>query len=392
MQTMERNTKKARRWFVTGATGFIGREFVNNLAQRSGRRDRITVLVRPGSRASALQRFRSSIQDLLPAEKICRIRVLKGDIRKKHLGLNARAWQEACRATHLVHLAALTRFNASLEEARHFNLDGVKHVIEMARESQSKGHLRHWSHVSTAYVSGSRTDIVSPPELDNGGRYRNSYEQSKNEAEQILQQLTEEFPLTIFRPSIVVGHSRTGRAGNLNTVYWSIRSYLSGQTKFYANPDTPLDLVPVDFVVDAMYHIIDQRMALGKTVMLAGGNRTVVPLFEFTDRICRYLDSPLPEIVDPKKLVRMRGLFALAKLSKQHRMFLEQAESYLPYFCQNPEFDVSETEQLLSSSGIRVPELYSYLGNLLDYCLDQSWGKRSPLPGVGYRSLLMANA
>ena len=389
---MERSTIEAKRWFVTGATGFIGKEFVSKLAEYSGGRDKITVLVRPGIKTSARQRFRSSIQGLLPVEKVSRIQVAKGDITKKHLGLNARAWQEACRTTHLVHLAALTRFDASLEEARRFNLDGVKHVVQLARESQSKGHLRHWSHVSTAYVSGARTDLVSPPELDNGGHYRNSYEQSKNEAEQLLQQLTEEFPLTIFRPSIVVGHSRTGRASNLNTVYWSIRSYLGGQTKFYANPDTPLDLVPVDFIVDAMYHLIDQRKALGKTVMLAGGNRTVVPLFEFTDRICRYLDSPLPEIVDPKKLARMKALFSLAKLSKHHRMFLEQAESYLPYFCQNPEFNVSETEQLLSGSGIRVPELYSYLGNLLDYCLDQNWGKRSPLPGLGYRSLLMANA
>ena len=98
------------------------------------------------------------------------------------------------------------------------------------------------------------------------------------------------------------------------------------------------------------------------------------------------------KIVDPTKLARLKSLFALAKFSKRHRVFLEQAESYLPYFCQNPEFDVTETEQFLSGSGIQVPELYSYLGNLLDYCLAQSWGKRSQIPGAGYRSLLIANA
>ncbi|MGI9319693.1 MAG: SDR family oxidoreductase [bacterium] len=392
MNATEINPSTSKRWFVTGATGFIGRELIRQVLENSRGRDHVTVLVRPGPKTSAKQRFRSSIADIVPLDQARKVRVLKGDVTEKNFGLSESSWQELSRSTHIVHMAALTRFDASLGEARRFNVEGVKHVIELAKKAHSNGCLAQWAHVSTAYVSGARTDLVSPPQLDNGGHFRNTYEQTKNEAEKLLQRLMDRFPLTIFRPSIVVGHSRTGKAGNFNTVYWSIRSYLGGQTKIYANPNTPLDLVPVDYVVDAMYHLIDNRKALGKIVMLAGGNRTTVPLLEFTDRVCRYLDSPMPEITDPKKLTRMKALLALAKLSKRHRQFIQQAESYLPYFCQNPTFEISETERLLRDTDIRVPELYSYLGNLLDYCLDQSWGKRSRVVGTGYRSLLVANA
>jgi long-chain acyl-CoA synthetase len=393
MQTTRRLYNKPKRWFVTGATGFIGREFVKRILNDCTSHDQITVLVRPGAKTSALQKFRSSVSDIIPPDQIPKVRVLMGDITQQRFGLSERAWREISRSTHIVHLAALTRFDASLSQARQFNVDGVKHVMELARTSHAKGRLTHWAHVSTAYVAGTRTDLVLPSQLDYGGQFRNTYEQSKNEAERLLQQsLADGLPLTIFRPSIVVGHSRTGKAGNFNTVYWSIRNYLGGQTKFYADTDTPLDLVPVDYVVNSMYHLIDRGKAKGDTIMLAGGSRTTVPLFEFIDRVCRYLDSPLPEIVDPEKLTRMKPLLALAKLSRQHRQFLEQAESYLPYFCQNPIFDTTETEQLLRETNIRVPELYAYLGNLLDYCLDQSWGKRSVITGTGYRSLLVANA
>ena len=89
MRTKERNSNKARRWFVTGATGFIGREFVGERTRRASNRDKIAVLVRPGSKVGVLQRFRASMQDLLPLEKVSGFRVVKGDITKKQLGLGA---------------------------------------------------------------------------------------------------------------------------------------------------------------------------------------------------------------------------------------------------------------------------------------------------------------
>ena len=381
-----------QRWFITGATGFLGREFVAHLLTQGVAATNIYVLVRSGKVLSARQKFIHSLKGVVDVEKLNGINIVDGDISKKHFNLSSADWEKISHATHIVHMAALTQFDADLATARQINVQGVENVIELARLAKRVGRLQHWTHVSTAYVVGNRTDMIKSGELEYGGKFRNAYEQSKHEAELLLQPFRCDYPLTIFRPSIIVGHSETGEAGNCSTVYWAIRNYLSGQTKVYAKADTPLDLIPVDFVVNAMFQLIQDKRVAGKTLTLAGGRRTTVSLSEFTDEICRYINSPLPTIINPKKLKRLKWLMMIIKLSKRHKRFICQAESFLPYFSQNPRFDVSETEQLLKQTGIKVPYLYEYLPNILNFCLKQSWGKRSKVVGQGYNNKHIVNA
>ena len=382
---------KTQRWLITGATGFVGREFVHHLLRQGVESKSITVVVRSGQARSSRQKFINSLSDIADEQKLADIRVVDGDIAAKYFGLDRECWRKLTFSTHIVHMAALTRFDADIISARRNNVEGVRNIIELATAAKQNAVLQHWSHISTAYVVGSRTDKVQAGELDYGGTFRNAYEQTKNEAEQLLQPLIREFPLTIFRPSIIVGRSDNGVAGNCNTVYWAIRNYLSGQTKVYANADTPLDLIPVDYVVSAIYKLIANPESKGKTIVLAGGDKTTVTLYEFAEYICEYLDSPLPELVDPVKLKRMRLLMSLAKLSKRHRQFIQQAQSYLPYFSQNPRFDTSETEKLLRHSKLSVPYLHEYIDTMLDYCLQKSWGRRSKIVGQGYRVKRLSN-
>lgn len=380
-----------RFWFITGVTGFIGREFLRTVLVTRGLGDRIAVLVRPGASVSAHDRFREAIKSVISEEDLDRIEVVSGDISQPQFGLSADRWSDLTHCTHIVHLAANTSFSASLEVARHSNVSGVGQVAALATASRNNGMLARWSHVSTAYVVGNRTDQVRAGELDPGDRFRNPYEQSKNEAERFLAPFLNDYPLTIFRPSIVIGHSQTGEAGNFNTVYWAIRSYLSGQTKLYAKAATPLDLVPVDYVVDAIATLTEDSRAIGTSLYLAGGAETTVPLGVFADSVCRYLDSPLPQILNPARLRLLRSVLALTRLSRRHQRFIEQAQCYLPYFCQNPTFDTSHTEILLRGTGIRVPALDSYLPRILDYCLGQPWGRRSRMVGSGYQQRKVVN-
>ena len=372
------------RWLITGATGFLGREFVCHLINQGVEANSITVIVRAGRACTARQKFEHSLKDCLDSQSLAHVRVVDGDVSKEHFGVENKCWDSLCRSTHIVHMAALTSFDADLATARMHNVEGVKNIIELASAAKKNNFLEHWAHISTAYVVGNRVDKVLAGELEHGNGFRNYYEQSKNEAEQLLNPLLGEYPLTIFRPSIIVGRSDTGAAGNFNTVYWAIRNYLSGQTKVYANADTPLDLIPVDYVVSALFELIDKPCSRGKTIVLAGGDKTTVTLYEFAQLVCQYLDSPMPELVDPVKLKRFKLLMSVAKLSKRHRQFIQQAQSYLPYFSQNPRFDTSETEALLEPVNICVPYLHEYMGNMLDYCLKQSWGRRSKVVGQGY--------
>ena len=376
------NTHQSQqRWFITGATGFVGREFIRQLLNQGVQPGNITVLVRAGRSDSSQQRFINALSDIVAWNMLKSIHVIEGDVTEDRFSLSRKCWHQLEFVTHIVHMAALTRFDADLATARRHNVEGVRTIIKLAKAAAKNSTLKYWAHVSTAYVAGSRTDKVSPDDLDYGGQFRNAYEQSKYEAEQLLAPLKANFPLTIFRPSIIVGRSDTGVAGNCNTVYWAIRRYLSGQRKVYANADTPLDLVPVDYVVNAICKLIQNPQSVGKTIVLAGGDRTTVSLAEFATCIADYLDSPPPELVDPAKLKRLSLIIPLAKLSKRHRSFIEQAQSYLPYFSQNPRFDTSETEHLLAESKISVPYLHQYIDSLLDYCLQQSWGRRSIIVG-----------
>ena len=386
------NVNQSRqRWFITGATGFVGREFIRQLLSQGIQPDKIIVLVRAGHADSSRQRFTKALSNIVESKLLRLIQVIEGDVTENNFGLTQANWDKLKSVTHIIHMAALTRFDADLKTARRHNVRGVKHIIELAIAAKNNSSLKCWVHVSTAYVAGSRTDKVWPDEKDYGGRFRNTYEQSKYEAEQLLMPFIKSFPLTIYRPSIIVGRSDTGAAGNCNTVYWAIRHYLSGQKKLYANADTPLDLVPVDYVVSAICNLINNPHSKGKIIPLAGGDKTTVTLAEFAHYICDYLDSPPPELINPAKLKRLGMILKLAKLSKRHRGFIEQAQSYLPYFSQNPRFDTSITEHLLADSSISVPYMHQYIDKLLDYCLQQSWGRRSKMPGRGYRIEQLSN-
>ncbi|MBX2868854.1 MAG: SDR family oxidoreductase [Acidiferrobacterales bacterium] len=373
-----------RQWLITGATGFIGREFVRALLQRGEPGNQIFLIVRGKQGVTSRDRLFAALAPILDQDAIHSLQVVDGDVRNPHFGLDAEDWNRICESSHLVHLAANTSFTATIQEARECNLLGTREMAQLARECRDRGNLKHWSHVSTAYVVGDRTDLIHPGDLRSGTQFRNCYEQSKNESEHFLKPCLTEFPLTVFRPSIVVGHSRSGAAGNFNTIYWAIRSYLSGQMKLYARGDTPLDLVPVDYVVDAMLALIDRPMAHGMTLHLAGGKSTTISLLEFAHKICAYLDSPLPDIQNPARLKILCRLLSFARLSAKRRRFIDQAQSYLPYFCQNPQFDIRLTETLLRDSNVAVPQLDQYLPNILNYCLEQPWGRRSPIPGTGY--------
>ncbi|MEA2126617.1 MAG: hypothetical protein QOI80_3399, partial [Solirubrobacteraceae bacterium] len=135
--------------------------------------------------------------------------------------------------THIVHCAADVSFDRPLADARAINVAGARHVVELARRAPA---LERLVHVSTAYVAG-----IAP------GRFRNSYEQSKHEAEEVVR--AADVPYAIVRPSIVVGESRTGWTSSFNVLYPPLRALARGMIDTIpADPDAVVDVVPVDHV------------------------------------------------------------------------------------------------------------------------------------------------
>ena len=361
-------TKRPHNWVITGATGFIGRELVLHLLKNTP--DSLTLLSRPSPDGMCpVERILGMLHALEPTFQVdpARIRLLESDVCMPRLGLSDSDLRSMFKFRNsFVHLAANTQFTNSLEEAFGVNLNGARHALDVAEALHQKGCLVAFGHVSTAYVHGDCKDVVPVDQPLEPERLRNSYEKSKCVAELTVRECMPRLPITIFRPSIVVGNSLDGRASGGGTVYWALKRYRRGQHRFYANAEARLDLVPVDYVVQALAHLAVQPTSIGQCYPLVSGHKKDIALGHFVSLASEYLDQPLPKLIAPRRLQQMTRL--LSKLPTGQRLFFKQMQAYLPYFSANPRFDASVTERALRSTGIECPAFDDYAEAIIRHC------------------------
>lgn len=247
---------------VTGATGFVGSALVIELLQRTD--DAIVAIVRPGD-SSAEQRFRAALlnaaaayarQDEVSAA-LGRCRVVAGDVSQPDCGVSGRIAEGS---VHFWHAAASLRYeNRYEDEIRATNVRGTAHALALARRLE----VEAFNYISTAYVAGNRSGVI-PEDPPGAVETQNHYERSKVDAEQQVSAATG-FRWRILRPSIVVGHSATRGATTFSGFYGFARQLVQFRgmleraqaglvertpLQMRVDPDAPLNLVPVDTVVE----------------------------------------------------------------------------------------------------------------------------------------------
>jgi thioester reductase-like protein len=276
--------------------------------------------------------------------------------------------------TRVIHSAATVRFDHSLDEARRINVEGTRRVLDFAASAPQ---LKSLAYVGTAYVAGERSDLVRENELAIGQGYRNTYEQTKAEAEALVRSRLGSLPGVILRPSIIVGDSQTGVTSSFKMMYWPLKIYARGLWRTVPGyPDAVLDIVPVDFVASAVARIAFDPAALGSTVHLCAGPQGSATIQQIASRAMEYFHAPEPRYVDPKLFFAVVRPLLFMSLWGRKRRVLRDGRAYRDYFTMRMQFDTTNAERLLTPSGIRPPHVLDYLDRLFNYCVASEWGRK----------------
>lgn len=364
---------------LTGASGFIGRELLWRLVRRPD--TRVYCLLRADDDSGARSRLDAILDASQPtaltSEQRARAIPLRGDVTQERIGLAESRWRLlAAEVDRIIHGAASVAFHLGIDESRLVNVEGTRQMLQLAKAAMPH-RLTRVDYVSTCYVCGTRTGLIGEEDLAQGQKFNNNYERSKYEAELLVRTYHDEVPISIFRPPIVIGDSRTGYAATFKVIYWPLKMMSRGYVWVVpGDPKGVVDAVPVDYVCDALELISADPSQRGKCFHLAAGPEHAATIAECLDLAVAVFDVRRPLLMNPnvyRSLVR--PVLKLALWGKR-RDLLNKGRVYAPYIAYQAQFDTSQTRAALSGSGLEVFHVASYFRKVVEYAVATDWGKR----------------
>lgn len=358
----------------TGFPGFLGVKLLPRVLERAiadADPDARAVCLVQGKFADLAKQKVAEIEARRP-RLAGRIQLVEGDITTPGLGLpapGARAtkatkWQKE--VSEIYHLAAIYDLSVKKRIGMKVNVDGTKHVLDFAEGSKR---LERVHYVSTCYVSGRYPGIYREEDLDKGQKFNNYYEETKFLAEVELQRrMRGGLPATIYRPAVVVGDSQSGATQKYDGPYFVIR-WLLKQPVVAMLPvigdtgRTRINLVPQDFVLDAMVHLSSQPSTIGKVFQLADPDPLTIDAL--LDEIARstgrlIVRVPLPLAVAKAAIDYVPGVYWLMGIPS----------SSVDYFVHPTYYATTNAQAELSKAGIVCPSIATYLNRLVAYMLE----------------------
>ncbi|HEY7783607.1 MAG TPA: SDR family oxidoreductase [Pyrinomonadaceae bacterium] len=342
--------------FLTGFPGFIASRLVARLAQEPFN---FLLLVQP----QFLERASRELEAIFGKanRSLDDFRILQGDITQVDLGLAKEDLSLARNTTNVVfHLAAYYDLAVPREPALRVNVLGTQNVNNFTR---SVINLEHYHYISTCYVAGQRTGLIFETELEHDAGFRNHYEETKYLAEMEVEKVKSELPITIHRPAVVCGDSRTGETAKYDGIYYLIHYLLrwpSGLSIFnIGNHKVTLNLVPIDFVVDALAVLATDKHAIGKTLQIA--DSCPLTTHELFNQIARCIEGRGSIVTIPARLVEF-GLMLPPSPAITHL-----PHSAVPYFFLQQTYDTFESTQLLAKHEVHCPSFPTYVKAIVEF-------------------------
>jgi thioester reductase-like protein len=268
--------------------------------------------------------------------------------------------------------------NLRLDDARRSAVDSAKHVIDFARACRDAGQLRKVEFLSTVGVGGRLPGSVPERWISEPRRFHNTYEQAKAEAELIVERaILNGLPITVHRPSMVVGNSTTGKVMHFQVFYYLIE-FLSGQQTFglFPNPgSTRLDVVPVDHVAEAVLWSSGCPDTSGKILHLCAGPDRALDLVDLR-RLVRasFQDAGinLPRSTTVPASIFRAAIAVLRRVTyRPYRRTLGSVPIFLDYLAERQFFANYETAKRLQQAGISTPSPSAFLPTVIGYYLER---------------------
>ncbi len=365
---------------VTGANGFIATQIIRNLLANENAT--ILALVRVNDAQSAqakLQRDWWDFPELINALGT-RIQAVHGDVYQPNLGLDEITYCKITEiTTHIIHTAADWRL-LPLDELRKTNVQGTANVITLAKEVNKHHRLERLSHISTAYVAGAANGIVTEDQLTDKFGFFTDYERSKYEGEKLVQEAKEELPISVFRPSMVVGDSITGSIKTFNTFYFPLRLYLTGKMRFMpVSRRLKINIVPVDYVAKVVSQLTFEPKAEGKAFHVVAPRESLPELGELLDFVQKWakteLGCKLPNpVFMPMSTRSMKAVLKLQRALTGNRRVSDALISLAPYFSENRQFSRANLDSVYETFELKWQEI---MPPILDFAVYNSFFHRS---------------
>jgi len=338
----------------TGFPGFIGERLLPRLLER--RPGAVFVCVVQPSFAAAAARSVAGIEAMHPHAR-GRLRLVAGDITLPDLGL---AGDDALLRSLVgaYHLAAVYDLAVRRDVGIRVNVEGTRNVLRLLARAPRMERLHY---VSTAYVSGTATGTFRETDLDVGQGFKNFYEETKFLAE--VEVARSGLPCTIYRPAIVVGDSRTGETAKFDGPYFTLAAMEKipspGMFMKVGRGRNPANLVPVDFIIDAMAALSDPSAAASATYHLTD------PAPLSVGGVARLLAQEMGKSFAfvPVPLTVARALFRPQAVQRYFGMPVQT----LDYFDHPCRYDTAQATAALAAAGIHCPPFPSYVREMVAF-------------------------